>query len=332
MKIVIPGGTGHLGRRLARGLSAAGHEVVVLSRRPLTPVPGATRVVGWDGRSLGPWAGEIDGTDAVVNLAGRSVNCRYTRLNLREMMASRVDSAVAVGAAIAQADRPPRVWLQMSTATIYAHTYDRANDEATGVLGGAEAGVPAYWAFSVDIARNWERAQLAAPTPATRKVALRTSMVMAAEPGGAFRALLRLARLGLGGSVAGGRQYMSWIHGDDFVRAVEFLLHRDDLAGPVNLAAPNPLPYGEFMADLRAAAGIPLGLPATAWMARLGAFVLGSDAELLLKSRRVVPARLLDAGFTFDHPEWSAAARDLMSRLRSGHDHVRGPAVPRGIP
>lgn len=320
MKIVIPGGTGHLGRLLARALGSAGagHEVVVLSRQPQILVPGAARVAGWDGRTLGSWAAEIDGADAVVNLAGRSVSCRYTRENLREMMASRVESAAVVGEAIAQAVRPPRVWLQMSTATIYAHTYDKPNDEATGVIGGAEEGVPRYWAFSVDIARNWERAQAAAPTPATRKAALRTSIVMAPERGGAFRALLLLARLGLGGAVAGGRQYMSWIHGHDFARAVAFLLDRDDLAGPVNLAAPNPLPFGAFMADLRAAAGVPLGLPATAWMARLGAFVVGSDAELLLKSRRVVPGRLLDAGFTFDHPRWPDAARDLMARVRSG--------------
>lgn len=173
MKIVMPGGTGHLGRLLTGSLRTAGHEVVVLSRRPDAQVPGA-RVVPWDGGTTGEWAAELDGSDAVINLAGRSVNCRYTDANLREMMASRVDSATVVGAAIAQAAQPPRVWLQMSTATIYAHTYEHANDEATGVLGGSEAGVPAYWAYSVDIARNWERAQADAPTPATRKVALRT--------------------------------------------------------------------------------------------------------------------------------------------------------------
>jgi uncharacterized protein (TIGR01777 family) len=315
VKIVIPGGTGHLGLLVSRALAGAGHEVVILSRRPsLGGAPG--RSVRWDGRTAGPWMAEVDGADAVLNLAGRTVNCRYTESHLQEMMASRVDSATIVGSAIAQAARPPRVWLQMSTATIYADSYDWANDEATGTIGGAEEGVPAYWAFSVDIARRWERAQIEAATPDTRKVALRTSIVMAPGRGGAFDAMWRMTRWGLGGPVGGGRQYMSWIHGRDFVRATELLLTRDDLAGPVNLAAPNPLPYRVFMADLRRAAGVRVGLPATRWMAELGAFVIRSDTELLLKSRRVVPGKLLDAGFSFDFPQWPDAARDLVAASR----------------
>ncbi|MEV4630337.1 TIGR01777 family oxidoreductase [Micromonospora sp. NPDC049523] len=327
MKIVIPGGTGHLGFLLADALGHAGHEVVVLSRRADTRVPGA-RTVSWDGRTAGPWMAEVDGAEAVVNLAGRSVSCRYTQSNLREMMASRVDSATIVGTAIARAAKPPRVWLQMSTATIYAHSYDRANDEATGVIGGTENDVPAYWGFSVDIARRWERAQLDAPTPDTRKVALRTSIVMAPGRGGAFDMLWRMTRLGLGGPVAGGRQYMSWIHDRDFVRAVEFLLAHDGVTGPVNLASPNPLPYRAFMAGLRQATGVRVGLPATRWMAELGAFVLRSDTELLLKSRRAVPARLLDEGFTFEHPAWPDAARDLVARSRAGVGGAGTAAVP----
>ncbi|GIH26318.1 NAD-dependent epimerase [Acrocarpospora phusangensis] len=311
MKIVIPGGTGHLGLLLARAFE--GHEVVIVSRRADIQVPGA-RTVLWDGRTPGGWTAELDGADAVINLAGRSVNCRYTQANLREMMSSRVDSAAVVGAAIAQAARPPRTWLQMSTATIYAHRYDQANDEETGIIGGGEDGVPGYWAFSVEIAKNWERAQAEAPTPGTRKVALRTSIVMAPGRGGAFHQLWQLTRLGLGGPVGGGRQYMSWIHDRDFVRAVEFLLAREDLEGPVNLASPGPLPYREFMAELRRAAGVRVGLPATRWMAEIGAFVLRGDTELLLKSRRVVPGRLLAAGFRFELPGWPDAVRDLVAR------------------
>ncbi|CAI7975070.1 NAD-dependent epimerase/dehydratase [Frankia sp. Hr75.2] len=315
VKIVVPGGTGHLGLLLAGAFGSAGHEVVVLSRHADIQVPGA-RTECWDGRTEGAWVAEVDGADAVVNLAGRSVNCRYTRANLAEMMASRVDSAAVVGAAIAGAARPPRVWLQMSTATIYAHSFDRAHDEVSGIVGGGEEGVPAYWAFSVDIARRWEAAQAEAATPDTRRVALRTSIVMAPGRGGAFDVLWRMSRLGLGGPVAGGRQYMSWIHDRDFVRAVVFLVECDDLVGPVNLASPNPLPYREFVAGLRAAVGVRVGLPATAWMAEVGAFVMRSDTELLLKSRRVVPGRLLGAGFVFDLPEWSEAARDLVARSR----------------
>ncbi|WP_156753713.1 TIGR01777 family oxidoreductase [Actinokineospora pegani] len=305
MKIVIPGGTGHVGQFLSRDLTAAGHDVVVIGRS------GGVR---WDGKALGPWAAEVDGADAVINLAGRSVGCRYTKDNLWQMLASRIDSTRVVGQAIAAARRPPAVWLQMSTATIYAHRHDAPNDEATGVIGGDEPGVPDYWGYSVRIATEWEAEQAAAHTPSTRQVALRTSIVMSPAPGGAFDVLRRMARLGLGGPVAGGRQWLSWMHEEDFSRAVLFLLD-SDISGPVNLAAPNPLPQKDFMRALRAACGVPIGLPATAWMAELGAWALRSDTELLLKSRRVVPGRLREAGFTFNHPDWPAAARDLVSRV-----------------
>jgi uncharacterized protein (TIGR01777 family) len=253
----------------------------------------------------------------VINLAGRSVSCRYTDAHLREMMDSRVDSARGVGEAIARATKPPRVWLQMSTATIYAHRFDAPNDEATGIIGGREPDVPGYWAFSVEIAEQWERAQEQADTPDTRRVALRTAMVMSPGRGGVFDVLSRMARLGIGGPVAGGRQFVSWIHDLDFVRAVEFLLRRDDLAGPVNLASPNPLPQRELMRALRAVVGMPVGLPATRWMAEIGAFAMRSDTELLLKSRRVIPGRLVDAGFSFELPRWPDAARELVERSRT---------------
>jgi uncharacterized protein (TIGR01777 family) len=318
MKIVIPGGTGQVGTILTRALTAAGHDVVVLTRRPVRE-----REIHWDGETLGPWAEAIDGSDIVINLAGRSVSCRYTPANLQAMMDSRVHSTEVVGQAITAAARPPRLWLQMSTATVYAHRFDAPNDEATGVLGGTEPGVPGYWAYSVEIAKAWERAQERAETPRTRKVAMRSAMVMSPDRGGVFDVLLRLARLGLGGPVAGGAQYVSWIHDRDFVRAVEFLAHRDDLVGPVNLAAPAPLTQRAFMRVLRAAWGVPVGLPATKWMAEIGAFALRSDTELLLKSRRIVPGRLLEAGFAFDHDRWPGAADDLVRRRRGGPDFTR---------
>ncbi|QLQ36494.1 TIGR01777 family oxidoreductase [Micromonospora robiginosa] len=311
MKIVIPGGTGQVGTILDRALTAEGHDVVLLTRSPR-----GGRQVHWDGRTLGDWAERIDGSDVVVNLAGRSVSCRYTPPNLEAMMRSRVDSTRVVGEAIARATRPPAVWLQMSTATIYAHRFDAANDEHDGLIGGDERGVPGYWAYSIEIARTWEAAQEQAATPRTRKLALRSAMVMSPDRGGVFDVLSRLARLGLGGPVAGGRQYVSWIHEHDFVRAVRFLIDRDDLAGAVNLAAPEPLPHREFMRELRSAWRMPVGLPATRWMAEVGAFAMRSDTELLLKSRRVTPGRLTDAGFTFHHPRWQAAAVDLTARRR----------------
>ncbi|TVZ02312.1 DUF1731 domain-containing protein [Trebonia kvetii] len=317
MKVVIAGGTGQVGSALGRALRSGGHEVVVLTRR----AAGQGQVC-WDGERLGPWAREVDGSDVVINLAGRSVSCRYTKENLTAMMRSRVRSARVVGQAIAAAGRPPRAWLQMSTATIYAHTSGPPNDDVTGVIGGQEEGVPGYWAFSVDIAQAWERELDAAPVPLTRKVALRAAMVMTPDRGGVFDVLSRMARLGLGGPVAGGAQYVSWIHEDDFTAAVSFIIDHDILAGPVNLASPGPVPQRDFMRELRAAWGVPVGLPATRWMAELGALAMRSDTELLLKSRRVVPGLLPTAGFEFRHRTWPEAARDLVRRAR-GRDEAR---------
>jgi hypothetical protein len=312
MKIVIPGGSGQVGNVLRRAFEAQGHQVVLVTR---SPVAGA-RTATWDGRSQGDWATHVDGADVVINLAGRSVNCRYTEANLRQMMSSRVESTEAVGRAIAAAQRPPAVWLQMSTATIYAHRFDANNDEADGRIGGDEPDAPAYWKRSVDIAVAWEEALAAAETPGTRRVALRTAMVMSPDAGGVFDVLLSLTRKGLGGAIAGGRQFVSWIHDQDFVRAVKWLIEHEDIEGPVNLAAPAPLPQRDFMAALREGWGTKVGLPASAWMVKLGAVVLRTDAELVLKSRRVVPGRLVAGGFEFDFPEWPAAARDLVMRWR----------------
>jgi hypothetical protein len=252
----------------------------------------------------------------VINLAGRNVNCRYTDTNRQEILRSRVESTRAVGNAIAQAQQPPRVWLQMSTATIYSHRYDAPNDEATGIIGGAEQDAPDSWRFSIDVAKAWEAAAAERETPATRRVLMRAAMVMSPDRGGIFDALLRLVRVGLGGAVAGGRQYVSWIHYEDFVRAVLWLIDHDEMDGAVNVAAPHPLPYRDFMAALRSAWGISVGLPATAWMLEIGTFMLRTESELVLKSRRVVPGRLLNAGFVFQCPEWPAAARELCAEWR----------------
>jgi uncharacterized protein (TIGR01777 family) len=303
MKVVIPGGTGALGTLLARALSAGDHEVVAVSRRPR---PAPWPVVGWEDIDA-----QIDGCDVVINLAGRSVNCRYNAAHRKEILESRVLSTRAVGEAITKASSPPEAWLQASTATIYADRYDAPNDELTGEIGGNEPGVPETWRFSIGVAKAWERAAAEFPTPRTRKVLMRTAIVMSPERGGAFDLLWRLARFGLGGAAAGGRQYVSWIHGADFVSAVLWLA-RSALDGAVNIAAPNPLPYREFMGRLREVAGTPVGLPATRWMLDVGAFALRTETELVLKSRRVTPRRLLEAGFSFQFPSWSEACADLV--------------------
>jgi hypothetical protein len=315
MKVIIPGGSGQVGTVLARALHADGHRVVVLSRRP---DPRPWQVVPWDGATPGAWLDELEGADVVINLAGRSVNCRYTVKNRREILDSRVESTRAIGEAIARARRPPRIWLQASTATIYAHRYDAANDESSGIIGGHEPGAPDAWNFSIDVATSWERAFAEAAAPHSRKVALRTAMVMSPDRGGTFDTLLTLVRRGLGGRAGDGRQFMSWIHDHDFIRAIRWLIARDDIDGVVNVASPHPIPNAEFMGELRRAAGVRVGLPALTWMLEIGAVFMRTETELILKSRRVVPGRLRANGFEFDYPCWADAAGDLYRRW---HDH-----------
>src|SRR5713226_7674603 len=313
MKIIIPGGSGQVGTVLARAFHQRGHEVVVLSRKPRNA---PWRMVEWDGETLGDWVSEFEGADAIINLAGQSVNCRYNDHNRRVIKASRVKSTRVVGAAIAQAWKPPRVWLQASTATIYAHRFDAPNDEATGVIDGSEPNAPDTWRFSIDVATSWERALNKAPTPLTRKVLMRSAIVMNPDHGSPFDTILRLVKFGLGGQAGDGKQFMSWIHDQDFARAVLWLIEHDELEGPINLASPNPLTNSEFMRGLRSAWGMPFGLPAAEWMLELGALILRSETELILKSRRVIPTRLLQSGFDFQFPTWPAAAQDLCVRSR----------------
>ena len=311
MRIVIPGGTGQVGTVLARAFLTDGHDVVVLSRRPASA---PWRVVAWDGTTVGPWAAELDSADVVVNLAGRSVNCRYTPANRAAILRSRVDSTRAVGEAIARSARPPRLWLQASTATVYAHRFDAPNDEATGILGGHEPDAPSTWNFSIDVATAWEQAAREPALSETRLVLMRSAMVMSPDAGGIFATLLRLVRFGLGDPVAGGRQYISWVHERDFIRSLYWLIAHEELSGAVNIASPNPLPYGDFMRVLRRVAHVPVGLPATRWMVEIGTWAMRTESELVLKSRRVVPGRLLESGFRFEFPEWPSAAADLVLR------------------
>jgi len=311
VKVVIPGGSGQVGGALGRALRSAGHEVVVLTRR----AAGEGQVC-WDGERLGPWAREVDGSDVVINLAGRSVNCRYTPENRRAILDSRVLSTRILGEAIAAVEHPPAVWLNASTATIYRHALDRPMDEATGELGGNEPGAPDTWNFSIDVAKAWESAFFSTHTPDTRKIALRSAMTFSPDPGGVFDVFLSLVRHGLGGTNYPGTQIVSWIHEVDFIRAIEFVIATPTITGPVNLASPNPLPNRDFLRILREAWETPIGLPTTSWMLEIGTFLMRTESELVLKSRQVIPGRLLSAGFQFTFPDWPSAARDLVTRWR----------------
>lgn len=311
-RIVLAGGSGFLGTVLSKHLFAAGSDVVILTRtQPLRNGP--ARHVLWDGCSPGEWIRELEGAGAVINLAGRSVNCRYHARNRQEILDSRVIPTRLIGAAISRCKSPPAVWLNASTATIYKHAFHRAMDETTGEIGGTRE---ARDEFSVDVACAWEAAFHETATPRTRKVALRTAMVLGLARNSVFPVLRRLVRFGLGGKMGSGHQYVSWIHEEDFCRAVQWLLDEIEIAGPVNLAAPNPIPNVEMMRMLRRIYRVPIGLPASRWMLEIGALFLRTETELIIKSRRVVPERLLRSGFSFRFPEMEAAARELEHRLR----------------
>lgn len=302
-KYIIPGGSGFMGQALSRYFTSQGHEVVILTRRSQPDLP-QVKYLTWDGKHVGDWASALEGADAVINLAGKSVNCRYTEENKRKIYDSRIDSTKVIGEAIAACKLPPKVWMNASTATIYRHAEDRPMTESTGEYGAG---------MSVNVARDWEHAFLEAEVGGVRKIALRTAIVIALEDG-AFPRLLNLARTGLGGTQGNGEQMMSWIHIVDVVRAIQFLLDREDLSGAFNLAAPGPVSNKVFMETIRKAVGMPFALPMPEWLLKIGAFIIGTETELILKSRWVLPERLAAEGFEFSFPAVEGAVEKLVGR------------------
>jgi uncharacterized protein (TIGR01777 family) len=310
-KIILAGGSGFLGHTLAGHFLSAGYSVTNLTRSP-KPMVNGVRELQWDARTVGDWTSELEVATAVINLTGRSVNCRYSAENRVLILESRVHSTRVIGEAIARCKTPPLVWLNASTATIYQHTFGPAWDEAGNICGTREA----KDGFSVQVATEWEQALSKAPTPATRKVAMRTAMVLGNDKNSVFPMLCRLARFGLGGNMGDGRQFVSWIHQADFCRAVEWLITRQELRGAVNLCAPNPLSNADMMKAFREVVGMPVGLPAARWMLEVGAFALRTETELILKSRRVSPRRLVNSGFKFHFPFLREALKDLRINRR----------------
>jgi len=303
LRIAIPGGTGQLGQILTRNPSGPTQDWV------------PWRTLAWDGETLGEWSSALEGADVLINLAGRSVNCRYKSRNRREILDSRVLSTQVLAKAIRGLAHPPKVWLNASTATIYRHSFDRAMDEVSGEIGEREAQAPASWKFSIDVATQWEASFFGA-APRTRKVAPRGGMVMSPDASGIFGQSLRLVRVCLGGAAGNRKQYMSWIHDQDFARAVDYLIEPEEMEGVVNVTAPAPLPNRDFMRAIREAWGIGFALPEYEWMLGGATLVQRSESEWLLKSRRVIPGRLGAHGFPLGFPTWPEAARDLVRRVR----------------
>jgi len=309
-RVIIAGGSGFLGTVLAKYFNEDYSRVTILTRHPRER-DDYVREIAWDGQTLGPWAKELDGAEIVINLTGRSVDCRYTAENRREILESRVFSTRVIGQAIAQCERPPDVWLNASTATVYKHTFGPPHDETSREMDSA---TDAKDAFSVEVAQAWEGALNEAQTPRTRKVALRTSMVLGLGRNSVFPVLRRLTKFGLGGRQGSGKQFVSWIHQEDYCRAINWI-YQERMDGPVNVCAPNPLPNAEMMRIFREVCHRPIGLPATEWMLEIGAFFMRTETELIFKSRRVVPGRLLKSGFTFLFPSFRDAAIDLEKRM-----------------
>lgn len=323
--VVIAGGSGFVGRALTEHLLARGTDVIVLTReggvaesgsraaasRPVAGLPPESpianvRRVTWDARTLGPWARELEGATALVNLVGRSVDCVKTPEQRDQIVRSRVESTLVLGEAVRACERPPPVWVQMSTAHIYGDPPEAVCDEET------TAGV----GFAPEVGTAWEAAFAEAAPPYVRRVVLRTSFVLGRDRGSGASALgrlARLARLGLGGTVGHGRQGISWIHEDDMSALFERAIGEPSMRGVYVATAPNPVSNAEFMRELRRVLRVPIGLPSPEFMVRLGARVLRTDPELALYGRYCVSSRLPREGFTFRFTEVGGALADLLA-------------------
>ena len=301
-KIILAGGSGFVGDYLAKYFSKKGFELIIFSRQKVESENPEIRFVQWDAKSFSNWVDTLENADLLINLTGKSVNCRYTQKNKNEILFSRVDSTKILGQALGEVKNPPRLWMNASTATIYRDAEDRPMDEKTGEIGSD---------FSVQVAKAWEKIFFESKIPESiRRVALRISIVLGPH-GGAFPAYHNLVKFYLGGPQGSGKQMISWIHVEDVARAIEFIFEHPEISGPFNITSPDPVQNREFMKILREHYRKSFGLPAYEWMIKIGAFFLGTEAELLLKSRWTLPRKLLDAGFEFQYDRLKDALKDL---------------------
>lgn len=299
MKIIIAAGTGFLGKNLEQHFTAKGHQVFILTRTPKR-----RNEFHWDARTLGEWKNLIENAGVLINLAGKSVDCRYTKKNKQEIYDSRINSTKVLQQAVDQCRSKPKVWLNAGSATIYIHSETQLNTEENGIIGDD---------FSMNICKSWEQEFFKTSTGKVRKVALRTSIVLG-NNGGAFPKIKMLTKSGLGGKQGRGDQNVSWIHIEDFCRAVEYLIDNEDISGAINITAPNPLSNGAFMKKLRQEMKIPFGLNAAVWQLEIASVFLKTETELLLKSRNVYPEKLVKSGFRFIYPTVERAFEDLIRK------------------
>ncbi len=300
-KLIIAGGSGFLGNVLIEHFKNSFSAIIILTRTS-QPDRGIVKYVLWDAKTLDAWAKEIDGADVLINLTGKSVDCRYSEENKSLILSSRLDSTKILGEAIIAAKNPPRIWLNSSTATIYRHSLDMQMYETTGEIGDG---------FSVDVAKAWEKVFFSFKLKNTRQVALRTSIVFG-KNGGAFVPIKKLVKLGFGGKQGGGDQKVSWIHQTDFARSIQFIIENKALSGYVNIVSPQPTTNKILMEKLRNAVGMPFGIPMPTPLLKFGAKLIKTETELILKSRNVIPQKLQESGFAFSFGSLDEAINDLI--------------------
>jgi len=322
-KIIIAGGTGFIGEAMTNYFGK-NNSIIILTRAETNNVNNRNhfhalsrevlenvRYIKWDGKAVDKWSEMLDGADMIINMAGRTVNCRYNTKNKKEIFDSRTDAVHAIGEAIRQCKNPPPLWINASSATIYRHAADRPQDEYTGEYHND---------FSVQVCRKWEAALYAEDTPATRKVALRMAITLGA--GGVLIPYFNLLKFGLGGSQGNGRQMYSWVHITDTCRMIAWIESHPKITGAYNCCAPHPVTNEVFMSTLRKATGHKFGLPAPAWLLQLGAPLIGTETELVLKSRWVIPTKITATGFRFSFPHLEEALQDIIKSVPRKQYHL----------
>jgi len=300
-KIALAGGNGYLGGVLAKHFSPITDEIIILSRQA-QPKNGNIETVVWDGKTTGEWTKALKNADLLVNLCGKNVNCRYNTKNREEIIQSRLQPTALLGKVIQEMENSPKLWINVTSATIYRHAEDRYQDEINGEIGTG---------FSVEVCKAWESSFFESKTPHTRKIALRMGIVLGKEDG-AFPRLLNLTKAGMGGKQGNGEQYVSWVHEQDVALSIEWLLEQEKISGIINCTAPEPVKNYMLMSAIRKTCGINFGLSTPAWLLAIGAKIIGTETELILKSRWVKPTILLNNGFEFKYSTIEHAVKAIL--------------------